>query len=114
MIRLGEVPARKPVEEMTRHRTSPVLRFLARLLTLVVTSLAWLFVLIGAAVVLLVHLMVAALARGTNATVLAVLPAEAAAKDDMTAAFARLLGRRAAEPALETSGAAKRPMARVI
>ena len=113
MIRLGEVPARKPVEEMTPHRTSPVLRFLARLLTLIVAFFAWLFVLIGAAVVLLVHLMVAALARGTTATVSVVLPAEAAAKDDVVFAFARLRG-RAPGPRLRTTEAAKRPAARVI
>lgn len=113
MIRLGEVPAAKPLEEMTQHRTSPVLRFLARLLTLIVAFLAWLLVLIGAAVVLLVHLMVVALARGTGATVSAVLPAEAAAKDDMVSASARLLG-RAPRPRLGTTQTAKRPAARVI
>jgi hypothetical protein len=113
MIRLGELPARKPVEEMTPHRTSPVLRFLARLLTLIVAFLAWLFVLIGAAAVLLVHLMVAALARGTGATVSAVLPAEAGAKDDMVSAAARLWG-RAPRPRLGTTEPAKRPAARVI
>ena len=112
MIRLGEVPARKPVEEMTTRPTSPVLRFLARLLTLIVAFFAWLFVLIGAALVLLVHLMVAALARGTSATVFAVLPAEAAAKDDMVLAFARLRG-RAPGPRLEAAEPAKRPAARV-
>lgn len=113
MIRLGEVPARKPVEEMTRHRTSPVLRFLARLLTLIVASFAWLLVLIGAAAVLLVHLMAAALARGTSAAVAVVLPAEAAAKDDVVFAFARVRG-RSSGPRLATAEAAKRPAARVI
>jgi hypothetical protein len=100
------------VEEITKDGTSPVLRFLARLLTLLVAFLAWLFVLIGAAAVLLVHLMVAALARGTSATVSAVLPAEAAAKYDMVSAFARLWG-RVPRRRLETTET-KRPAARVI
>ena len=107
MIRLAELPAAKPVEEATKSGTSPVLRFLGRVLAVVVAFFVWLFVLIGAAAMLLVHLIVAALARGTQAAVLAVLPAEAEAKDDLSRAFARLRG-RAASSAHEP---AKRPAA---
>jgi hypothetical protein len=110
MIRLGEVPARKPVEEMTQEATSSVFRVLARLLTLLVAFFAWLLVLIGAALMLLVHLIVAAMARGTQAAVVAVLPAEAEAKDDLFHAFARLRG-RPAYPGRAANQAAKRPAA---
>lgn len=113
MIRLGEVPAGNSVEEIAEDETSPVLRFLARLLTLLVAFLAWLVVLIGVAAVLLAHLLVAALARGTSATVNAVVPAEAAAKNDLTTAAARLWRRRP-RPRLQASEASKRPVARII
>lgn len=112
MLRLGEVPAGKPVEEITKDGASPVLRFLGRLLTLIVAFFAWLFVLLGAAVVLLVHLLLAALARGSAATVAAVVPAEAAAKDDMTSAAARLW-RGNPRPRLKAAEAPKHPASRV-
>ncbi len=94
-MRSAVAPAGRPVEELTRDRSSPVLRFLARLLTLVVALLVWLLVLIASALALLLHLMVMALARGTEATLSAVLSGEAAAKDDVSSTFARLSGRTA-------------------
>jgi hypothetical protein len=95
VIRLGEIPAAKSVEELFRRATSRSLRLVARLFMLALTFLVWLLVLIWTAAVLLVHLMVAPIARGTFATLSAALDAEASANGDMTAAFDRVRGRAA-------------------
>ncbi len=95
MVRLAEVSPLQPVDEMNKGGSSPLLRFLGRLLMLLVACLVWLLVLIGAAVVVLLHLLASALVRGTNAMLAAVLSAEVEAKNDVTSTARRLLGRRA-------------------
>ncbi len=93
-MRAMDVPAGRPVEELKRAWTSPALLFLVRLLTLAVTSFVWFLILIASAVVVLLYLIAGALARGANAMLSAFLSAEAAASEDVSRAFARLLGRR--------------------
>lgn len=111
MMRLADFadsPPGPPVEEMIKDGTSPVLKFLARLLTLIFSCIAWLLVLIASALMLLFHLIAMAVARGTDATLSAVLRAEVRTKDDVSLAFARLLGRT---PDRETSLSSRRQAA---
>lgn len=89
VIRIGEVPPARSIEEWTQAG-SRALKFVGYALTLVVAFFAWLFVLMGASVVLFFHLIAAAMARGTNATLGAVLTAESTANSDMTSTFTKL------------------------
>ncbi len=87
------------LQQMRTNRISPVLRFLGRLLALVVASVVWLLVLIASALVLLLHLVASALSRATNAAVSLLLAAEAAAHKDVVTAYGEILGRPAEPPA---------------
>ncbi len=93
ILRLAEGTAGSSLEQATNNGTSSAFRFLARLLTLTVSFIVWLLVLTASAFVLLIHLLAVTLARGSDATLSAVLAAEAAAKNDFSSAFARLSGR---------------------
>ncbi len=107
MLRLADGAWGKSVERMASEQTSPALRLLIRLLRLTVACFVWLLVLLASAFVLLLHLMVTTLARGTDATLSALLAAEAARKDAMSSAVAGLADRLVEPPARRTNGANK-------
>ncbi|HYX71051.1 MAG TPA: hypothetical protein VE825_18085 [Terriglobales bacterium] len=111
VIRLGGIPNAKSVEDLIRKKTSTALRYVGRAFMLAITSVVWAFVLMGAAAVLLVHLIVAAMAQSTFAAVSVALDAEAAANGDRTSAFDHLRG-RVQEPSLVGTESDKPPLAR--
>jgi hypothetical protein len=97
--------------EPRTDRSSRALRFLTRLLRLVVASVMWVLLLVATALAVFVHLVAAALSRATSAMLALFLDAEAAGHKDMVGALGELSGRG---KKLEAPPAGRQPVPEIM